>query len=136
MVMVLHQILKFAALIVKLKEISLEKSIKFWKTVLISVSSHIDALLFKETVKLFGRPLVNFKLTLNSIAQSLVAIFATETSINLWPELNSKSIFVMNVQMFYWCAKFAIKNTEEKSSTTINASKIFTLRSLRLTLMM
>lgn len=129
-----HQISMFVVLIVKKKEISLEKLTKFWRTVLISVSSHIDAHLFKETMRLSGRLFPSFKLTLNSIAQNSAATSASETNSNSWHELNFKSTSVSNAQKCYWCAKSATKNTKEKTSTTINASKIFTLKNLRIIL--
>lgn len=119
--MVLLQILIYAAQIVRLKEISWEKLTKFWKIVSISVSSHINAHLLQEPVKLFGKPLVNFKLMLSSIVQNSVVISASEMSSNIWLELNFKSTSVSNAQKFYWCVNVATKNIQELTSTTISA---------------
>jgi len=74
------QAMTFAVQTAKLEATSCKRSIKFLKTVLISVSSHINATLKTEEERLSGRLLENFRLMLNSTALNLVAIFATEKS--------------------------------------------------------
>jgi hypothetical protein len=79
----LPQIMMFAAQTVKPEVISFKKLTKFLRTVLISVSSLIDATLMMVEVKLSGRPLENSKLMLNTLAQNSDVISAIEKSINI-----------------------------------------------------
>ena len=71
-----------AAPTVKLEETSCKKLIRFLRTVLISVSSLIDATLTTVEVRSFGRLSENFKHMLSIHALNSVVISAIEKSIN------------------------------------------------------
>lgn len=64
---------------------------------------------------------------LSTTAPNLVVIFATFLNSNTVQEHSSMTILKLIVQKWKSCAKFAIENTLEMSSTDISASKTSTL---------
>jgi hypothetical protein len=81
-----------AVLIVKKKVSSLSQWTKYYKTVLIFVNSHIDAIK-TGNLKSFGKLSESFKYMLNSTAQNLAVIFAIEKNFNILQEPSSISMF-------------------------------------------
>jgi len=128
-ILVAHQTLMFAAQIVKSKVTFYKMWTRFWKTVSISVNSHIDAL--KQTMMdhSFGKHLVNCKHMLSLIVPNLDVISAIDLSFNIWREFSFKNIFETNAQKFLSCVKFAIRNMLEPILQVINVLKISILRS-------
>ena len=124
------QISMSVAQIVESKVIFCRKSIKFWKTALISVNSHISANQWMQKHRLFGRHLVNCRHTLNLIALSLAATFATDPNSNTWQEFSCKNIFETNVQKFWLCVKFATKNMLELTLQVTNVLRTSILKNL------
>ena len=121
----------YAAPIAKLVETFSKKLTRFLRTVLISVNSHIDAGK-TDNRSSSGRPSVNSKDTLSSIAPSLDVTSVIDPSSSTWQERNFMTTYKETALKFWLCAKSATRSIREVSSTITSASRTSTWKSWRL----